>query len=326
MRLGQAATTTFAVLSGLSLLFLLPPAPAGAQNRTAEIISTSASEGETVSCGCKSKDLGGLARRYTLISEERAKNPDLLLVDAGDFGSPSEFEPWERTSFVWQAMADMDYDVVTIGPNEMIAGLPALQELLATAPGIAVVSANVTDKQGNLLWPDHVILEKGGITYAVTGVSDGSYYKFNLSRGLQVSDDFGFQNSRVALERVLPTLQDADVVVVLLQMSTGDARRLTDGLEGIDVAVVGHNPGYTYTPERVGETLFVRSGTRGQYVGTLELTLDGDRIIDYSGRGVPMSEAIRDEPELRAKVDKFNESYDSRKAKADIENKAEAAN
>jgi 2',3'-cyclic-nucleotide 2'-phosphodiesterase (5'-nucleotidase family) len=213
-------------------------------------------------------------------------------------------------------MAAMGYDAVTVGPNEMTAGLAPLQELLASAPEIAVVSANVTDKQGNLLWPEYVILEKGGVTYAITGATDGSYYKFNLTRGLQISDDFAFQNSRTAMERVLPAMQGADVVIALLQMSTGDARRAIEGLEGIDVVVVGHNPGYTYAPDRVSETLFMRSGTRGQYVGSLTLNLDEDRIVDYNGRGVPLSEAVREEAELKALVTEFNNSYVERKTQA----------
>lgn len=326
MRLGHAAAGTFAALLGLVALPLVSVAPAQAQGRTAVILSTGSVGGETVSCGCKSKDLGGLARRATVIAEQRAEYPDLLLVDAGDFGSPDDFEPWERTTFVWQAMDDLGYDVATVGPNEMAAGLGPLQALLATAPDIAVVSANVTDKNGNLVWPDYVMVEKGGITYAITGATDGSYYKFNLSRGVQQSDDFAFQDSREALQRVLPQLQDADVVVALLQMSFGDARRVTEGLEGIDVVVVGHNAGYTYTPELMNEILFVRGGTRGQYLSTLTLSLDGDRIVDYNGRGVPLSEGVREESQLKAKVDAFNSSYDARKtaAQGETETKAEA--
>jgi len=111
-------------------------------------------------------------------------------------------------------------------------------------------------------------------------------------------------------------LQDVDVVVALLQMSTGDARRVTEGLAGIDVVVVGHNPGYTYTPEQVANTLFVRSGSRGQYVGSLRLSLGEDIIMDYDGRGVPLSEGVREEDELKAVVTEFNTSYDSRKSQA----------
>jgi 2',3'-cyclic-nucleotide 2'-phosphodiesterase (5'-nucleotidase family) len=316
MRLGHAATGSILTLLGLVVLSLARPPLALAQDRTAVILSTSSVAGETVSCGCKSKDFGGLARRATVIAEERAMYPDLLLVDAGDFGSPAQFEPWARTAFVWEMMAALGYDAVTIGPNEMTAGLEPLQELLATAPGIAVVSANVTDKQGNHLWPGYVILEKGGITYGVTGATDGAYYKFNLTRDIQTSDDFSFENTRTALERVLPEMQDVDVVVALLQMSTGDARRVTEGIAGIDVVVVGHNPGYTYAPERVADTFYVRSGSRGQYVGTLHLNLDEDVIVDYDGRGVPLSEAVREEEELKALVTEFNTSYDNRKSQA----------
>jgi hypothetical protein len=237
----------------------------------------------------------------------------VLLVDAGDFGSPKEFKPWLRTEFQWKMMEKLAYDAVTPGPNEMILGTAKLLDLFATVPGIRVVSANVTDQGDNLLWEESAVFEKGGVTYAVTGVTDEAYYKYNVARDKQKVDDFGFRDVRESLNRVLPDLQEkADVVVALLHMSAADAKRLIKDVEGIDVAVVGHNPGYTFTPERAGQTLLVRGGTRGQYVSVLKLTLNTEgRILDYNGEGRPLGEGVRDDDTFKAVVTEFDKSYDA---------------
>jgi 2',3'-cyclic-nucleotide 2'-phosphodiesterase (5'-nucleotidase family) len=299
--------------------FILAAASPSYAGKTAVVVSTASIDGETISCGCVKRDLGGIARHATVIQEVRNSEPSVLLVDAGNFGSDDDFEPWTRTAFEWQTMKKMGYDVITPGPSEMLQGLAALKDLLATAPEIQVVSANVTDKAGNPIWPPYTVVEKGGIRYGVTGVTDRAYYSFNLSRNKIASDDFEFGDISQALSRVLPELrQKSDLVVVLLHTGTGDAMRLVDDLKAADVVIVGNKPGYKFVPETVGEgTLMVRAGERGQYVSVLKLTLDdGNRIVDHSGEARPMGEAVAEEPGMKTLVDAFNKKYEAAKKEA----------
>jgi 2',3'-cyclic-nucleotide 2'-phosphodiesterase (5'-nucleotidase family) len=229
-----------------------------------------------------------------------------------------------RTEFEWKTMKMMGYDVITPGPSEMIQGLPKLQELLATAPGIQVVSANVTDKQGNPIWPASTVVEKNGVRYGVTGVTDRAYYSFIQTKGKLASDDFEFVDMQETLRRVLPELrQSSDVVVVLLQTGNGDAQRMLDVLKDADVVIIGNNPGYKFAPVDEGGVLMVRGGERGQYVHVLELTLDDEnRIVAHSGAGHPMGEAVPEAPEYKTLVDAFNKKYEQ--MKEDSGHKAEA--
>lgn len=305
------------VVPALVFLAAAPPSVSFAE-KTAVIVSTSSVDGETISCGCKSKDLGGIARRATVIREVRSTQPVSLVVDAGNFGSETAFEPWMRTTFEWEMMAKQGYDVVTPGPNEMLRGLPALKDLFATAPGIQVVSANVTDKAGTLVWPASTVVEKGGVRFGVTGATDKAYYSFNVTRGKVSSDDFEFGDIAESLRRVLPELrQKSDVVVVLLHTGPGDAQRIVPALEGADVVIVGNNPGHKFVPEKVGDALMVRAGSRGQYVNVLELTVsDANGINGHFGEARPMGEGVVEDAEYKEIVDRFNKEYDDRKEKA----------
>lgn len=298
------------------LLTVLIPATAPAQTGDkAIIVSTASVEGETVSCGCQKKDIGGIARRATVIQDARSRSEANLLVDAGDFGSAADFKPWIRTEFQWEMMGKLGYDAVTPGPNEMVHGLDALRKLYGSQPGIQVTSANVTDKSGNLIWPDHLVIERGGVRFGIVGVTDKSYYSYNLTRGKQKQDDFEFQDIRESLARVLPTVrQDADVVVLLLHTGYGDARRLLDDVQGVDVAIIGHAPGYKFLPERHGETLIIQSGTRGQYVDVLDLQLDSNgKITDYRGEARPLGDTVPVDDAFNTVVNRFNKKYDAEK-------------
>ena len=82
----------------------------------------------------------------------------------------------------------------------------------------------------------------------------------------------------------------------------------------MDVVVVGHNPGYAFSPERVGRTLLVRPGNRGQYLSVLELTLDADRAIAASdGQTRPLGDAVADHAAVAARVAAFEKDWAARK-------------
>jgi len=309
---------TSVALLGLGLLML--STAAGAQNRTAVILSTASVGGETITCGCQKKELGGLARRATFIKTQRAKNPATVLVDAGDFGSHVDYEPWLRTEFQIDMMSKLKYDVVTPGPSEMVMGLDKAHALFARAPEIKVVSANIVDKKTQKqLWDDFTIIDRGGVKFAVTGVTDGSFYKFKATQGQLKSDDFDFRDAKASLKRVIPEMrQQADLVVVLLHMGSGDAKHLLEGISGIDAVVVGHLPEYKFLPEVAENTVLVQTGARGQYMGRLELNLSGNKVVGHGGAAQALGETVAIDPEMDALVKAFNKKYDAMKGKADL--------
>jgi 5'-nucleotidase / UDP-sugar diphosphatase len=299
-----------AALLGMGLLW---SAGALAQSRTAVVLSTASINGETISCGCQKKELGGIARRAAFIKAQRAKAPATILVDAGDFGSAVKIEPWMRTEFQMDMMAKLAYDALTPGPNEMVMGLDKLVALYARAPGIKVVSANIVNKKTQQpIWADFAIVERGGVKFGITGVTDRAFYDFNASRGMVKSDDFDFKDPKESLRRVLPQLrQQADVVVVLVHTGSDDAKRMLDGLTGIDVAIVGHIPVYKFLPEVADNTLLVQTGNRGQYMGHVEFTLDGNKIVAHEGETQALGDTVPVDPEFNTLVQAFNKKYDA---------------
>jgi len=115
---------------------------------------------------------------------------------------------------------------------------------------------------------------------------------------------------------VLPNLRrECDIVVVLMHEGPDDAKWLVDEVPGMDVVIVGHNPGYLPSPERVGQTLLVRPGNRGQYVCSLDLTLSGNaKIVDFKGEGKPLGEAVAKDPEFDKVVTQWETEFKARQA------------
>ncbi len=262
-----------------------------------------------------------------MIKSELAKGNPTILVDAGNWGDTKDFAPWDKTQFIFDMMAEMKYDAVTPGDAELMEGVDALKALLASQPQVKAVSANLKDKSGRLVLPESVVIDRGGVRFGVTGTTGGSYYNFNVTRGLQSKDDFTFEDSKAALQRVLPGLRSqCDLVVVLMHEGPGDAKRIVDELQGMDVVVVGHNPGYQFNPDRVGQTLMIRPGNRGQYLCALELTLGDDmKVVDYNGEGKPLGETVVKDPALDKTITKWETDFNARKSSEARKNAAKAA-
>lgn len=236
------------------------------------ILTTTYVRGEVSDRGLLATPLGGMARRATVIEQQRSTGAPILLLDGGDL-PPADFrDPWPRetAAFVWDWMAKLGYDAVTPGDGDLVEGIDSLRVLYAMHPEIHVVSANVRDIEGNLLFSEYVVLDKGGTRVGITGVTSPLYH-----RSRKEQDQFAFDDPGAALGRVLPILADtSDLVVAILHVNTQDARRLVEENPGMDVALVGHNPGVS-SPERVNETLLIRPGPLGHYVGVLSLTVPG---------------------------------------------------
>jgi len=302
---------------GLSLAITVPWSTAAAAPDLI-IVGSSCIHGELTSCGCAKRDLGGFAHKATLIKQERAAGP-VLLVDAGDFAPDRGFERHNKTAFIYELMARLDYDAVTPGEREMMDGLEPLREICAAHPELKMVSANVMDKSGNLIWPEYTIVERGGRKIGVTGITGNAFYKFNVMRKAQVSDDFTFQDPATALRRVVGELQGrVDLVVALLHQPEDEAKKLLTAVPGVDVAVLGHNSKYVFDAEHAGGALVLSPGTRGQYLSVLSLSFGPDgKILSSAAEGKPVTQDLAKDPVLEPLVTKWETAWKAREKAQD---------
>jgi len=303
-----------AALGGLNalLLGLVPAVGEGEEGTTrVSIVSTASADGELEDCGCKKNPMGGIARRGPFLDETRAGSDVTVLVDAGNWAEDDGFEPLERSEFIWDLMARYKYDVVTPGDRELLWGRQGTLDLYARHPEIQVVSANITDKSGKQIWSDYTVIDRGGVKIAVTGITAASGYDFNVSRGLQRSDDFVFQDTRVALERVIPKMRaEADLVVVLYHDLPAAVTAAASEIRGMDVVVTGHNPGYTEKPDNLGGTLVVRGGNRGMYLPVTTFTLDPEKLVEaYETNVIPLKIELAPDPAMDLDVTRWLADY-----------------
>lgn len=225
--------------------------------------------------------LGGYARRMGCIDSLRRGEPDLLLLDCGDFcqGTPY-FNIWHGRVEI-EALNRMGYDAVTLGNHEFDNGLDTLAAVLRNAQ-FSVVCANY-DFRGTALESivqPYTILRRGRLRIGVFGIGinpEGLIARHNFAPARYIEPYSVAQHMADTLRQ-----QGCDVVVCLSHLGTRydnpdtpSDSTLAARTSGIDLIVGGHTH-TVFDSLRVSNTAglpvgVVQCGKAGQQLGCIRL-------------------------------------------------------
>jgi len=275
----------------------------GPASRELVVIYTGDSGAEVESCGCNLLAYGGLARRATLVNLLRGKYPEAVVVDVGDFFSPTAGEQERLKSEISaEAYGTFGYDAINVGEDEFIFGLPFYSSLVE-AYDLPVISANVVDGSGAPLAPPYVIVERGGVTVAIVGFVNAELAAGKDLGGAQIMP-YGPELKR-AVKEVAPR---ADVVVCLAHIGNVDKAREFAARcpKEIDVVVAGHRGGRTSLAESIKGRWMVYTRSRNRYVGMLKLTLnENGAVVAAENEVLPVTKETAKEEATQRLVDKY---------------------
>ena len=228
---------------------------------------------------------GGYLRRIAMLGEERAKQPDLLLFDSGDFSQGSPFYTIYKGDVEVKLMNRMHYDAATIGNHEFDFGLENMARLFRMAD-FPIVCANYdftgTPVEGTV--KPYVILKRKGLRIGVFGICpkmEGLVDEAKC-RGVKYLDPV-----KTALETatLLKEKKKCDVVICLSHMGWKDEdyavydRHLIAGSRYIDLVLGGHTHTYFDTLRYANDLDGKRvpddqNGKHAVFVGKIMMTVD----------------------------------------------------
>lgn len=198
----------------------------------------------------KSDDRGGYARRIGFINQERAKDKDLLLLDAGDFCQGTPYFNFFKGDVEVDALNQMKYDAVTLGNHEFDYGVDGLARMLQKAE-FPVVCANYDCSNSALkdIIKPYIIIKKKGLKIGIIGVGV-------QPESLIANDNFAplvWQNPIPIVNQYADMLKNeehCDLVIALSHLGTypshGDSEdgicdsTLAANSKNIDIIVGGH--------------------------------------------------------------------------------------
>lgn len=282
--------------------------------------------------------VGGFPQIKTLIGEAKAKEPDTLLVDAGDFSMGTLVQAvFSSQSAELRMLGSLGCEVTTLGNHEFDYRSQGLADSLYAAaesgdPVPAMVLCNIDwaamEAEGltadqKLLkdafeaygMTDYTVITKGDTRIAVFGVFGVDSLACAPTCALKFRDA-----SAAAAETVAKIKADEEVDMILCVSHSGtspDAKKSEDEILAkkvpeIDLIVSGHTHTVLEQPIRHGDTYIVSCGEYGKNLGSLSMRqrTDGRWEMD-SYALLPITPGIAADASTEERIADFMESVDT---------------
>ena len=282
--------------------------------------------------------LGGFAHIRTLITQVKEKNPDTLILDAGDFSMGTLVQTIFHTDAPeLRMLGALECDATTLGNHEFdyrssgLAGaLNAARESGDPVPAMVLcnidweaMEAEGLTKDQQLLrdafaaygMQDYIILTKGDVRIAVLGVFGED------SLACAPTCVLKFQDIKEAAARTVKKIretEDADMLVCVSHSGTNEDpaksedELLAKAVPEIDLIISGHSHTTLEQPLLYGSTYIVSCGSYARNLGSLSMsqTLDGRWTMENYDL-IPITDAITPDRLAQEKIDSIMEKVDS---------------
>ncbi len=287
----------------------------------------------------KSQVLGGFSRIKTLINEQKEKNPDTLLLDAGDFSMGTLIQVmYEEEASEIRMLGELGVEVTTLGNHEFDYKVEGLANMLNravesgdTLPKLVVCNVDwdameeqdYTKEQAlleeafdNYDVEDYVVVEKNGVKIAVIGV----FGKDALD--CVPNCPIIFEDPVKAVKETVEDIKEdenVDMIVCVSHSGTWDDEDksedeiLAKSVPELDLIISGHTHTKLDKPIQHGDTYIVSAAEYGKYLGNLSMTQKKNGRWDMASYElITVKESIKADEATQTKVDGFMDVVDEK--------------
>ena len=263
---------------------------------------------------------GGIARATSVIGFERSRDPNLLLLHAGDISIGDLFFNYgfQVPELTWMSM--MGFDAMTLGNHEFdltpAALLGSLQNVFPS-PTVAfpILGANVnataiSDLDAYI--SDYTTKTVGTVKIGIFGLLTPATNILSLPDPVIIEDDVEeIMNIAGTTAYILREVEECDVVILLSHLGVEFDMAIASMVPGIDIIIGGHDH-FKYEiplsiPNPIGGTTWVaQAGSNYMYIGKMKLDIDTDGKVTLSDYAlIPLDENVPEEPTVKAMVDEM---------------------
>lgn len=282
--------------------------------------------------------LGGFARIKTLINQAKEKNPDTLILDAGDFSMGTLVQTiFDTDAPELRMLGALGCDVTTLGNHEFdyrsqglasalnaaaLSNEPVPEMVLCNIDWDTMEAEGLTDEQqllkdafNNYGMKDYTVIIKGDIKIAVFGIFGEDSLSCAPTCALKFMDA---STAAAAVVKEIKENEDVDMIVCVSHSGTNEDEKksedeiLAKAVPDIDLIISGHTHTTLAQPIQHGNTYIVSCGEYGKNLGSLSMTQTPDgrwRMNSYEL--LPVTETIPSDSETQDKIDNFMDIVDS---------------
>ncbi len=244
-------------------------------------------------------NLGGIARRATLIEQVKKENNNTLLFDAGDIFQGTPYFNFFGGEVEFKLMSMLKYDAATIGNHDFDNGIDGLNVQLPHATFDFInsnydLSNTILDgktKKYRIYNKDGIKIGVFGLGVALEGLVDSAMYKeTKYLDPVEIAQD---------MSRILKEEEHCDLVICLSHLGYYYKKNpdkicdlnLARKTKDIDLIIGGHThtflPKPTIVKNSVGKNMLINQvGKWGINVGRIDFYFDTDKNVASKGTSI----------------------------------------
>ena len=280
------------------------------------------------------KEYGGLARIQTAIGLEREKDPELLLLDGGDFSMGTLFQSiFTEHAPGLSLLGQMGYDAVTLGNHEFDYRADGLAKSLEAAKKNNSVLPEIL--VGNLVYPmdkeagitgslarmqktltgypakEYIVIERAGKRIGIFGLMGVESASNAPMAEVEFTDPI---KAAERITKILKEEENADMIICLSHSGTSEDKKssedewLAQKVPDIDVIISAHSHTRLTEPIIINGTIIGSAGEYGENIGLIKLRGDAAgnwSLHDY--RLLSIDDSWAQDAAIKASLDEFRQ-------------------
>ena len=219
-----------------------------AQRNTLYVIHTNNTNGALENCYCPDNPFGSVEKRSIYVRDFIKKNPNTILLDAGDFVTMSQ--QTLKDSLIAEAYGLLPYDAILYGDQELVLDARTLNRLRGQL-GTTLVGTNIDRSD---FFTSKVIRRKG-LRIAVMGIMDPYAIKFypeDVKKRIRLSDPIeSVKNEMKKLSN------KADIFILLTHQGYDLDVEFAKKIDGLDVIIGSHSQTKIESPKEINNALSI---------------------------------------------------------------------
>lgn len=267
-----------------------------AQDGKLYILHTNNTNGALENCYCPDHPFGAVEKRSIYFSDFLRKNPNTLLLDAGDIFTMTH--QTLKDSLMAEAYNLLSYDAILLGDQELTMDLKELNQLTNLMKTV-VIGTNI-DYPGVV--KSHIIV-KNKLRIAILGIMDPyavKYYPKEIRDKIKLSDPI--KSIKSEMKRLK---RKADIFILMTHQGADLDNVIADKIKGLDIIIGAHSQSALEKPEIINGAIVTQAGKEGYYIGVIELQIEKGRVVSQSGKIDTMKFDMPDDPIIMKMIEEY---------------------
>ena len=163
---------------------------------------------------------------------------------------------------ILRAYAEIGYDAIGVSFHDLVTGYDFL--LKASASGSPLISANIYDQQGRLLFQPYILKKIENLRVGILGITGSGH---GLGDNLEVRD------WRQAVGHHLKDMGDqCELLIALSSLDKSANLELVRLFPQFDIIITAEQKTGIVPAQTAGNALLSQSGPQGKYIGKIDVT------------------------------------------------------